>query len=165
MTLLQAHQRLTTLFKSLGAHVVLDSSFSRDLSLLESLREFTDRYRAAQTLPILSSACPGWICYAEKTQAKMIPYISRVRSPQQIMGTLVKDFWANQTKVLPSDLYHVAIMPCFDKKLEASRDDFYSEEHQTRDVDTVLTSAEVIDIIKDRNVKFLELPIGPLDPM
>lgn len=39
----------------------------------------------------------GWICYAEKTHGNFIlPYISTARSPQQVMGSLVKDFFAQQ---------------------------------------------------------------------
>ncbi len=40
-----------------------------------------------ELLPLLTSACPGWICYAEKTHGDFVlPYISAVRSPQQVMG-------------------------------------------------------------------------------
>lgn len=146
--------------------MVIDSSFSRDFSLLESVEEFISRYKLADKknpLPIIASACPGWICYAEKTKPKLLPYISKVKSPQQIMGTLVKDYWASKLEIHPENIYHVSIMPCFDKKLEASRDDFYNETHKTRDVDTVLTSAEVIDIINDKEINFLDLPLAPFE--
>lgn len=43
-------------------------------------------------LPMLASACPGWICYAEKAHSEMLPFISRTKSPQQVMGTLVKEW-------------------------------------------------------------------------
>ena len=43
-------------------------------------------------LPMLASACPGWVCYAEKTHSEMLPFISRTKSPQQVMGTLVKNW-------------------------------------------------------------------------
>ena len=43
----------------------------------------------------------------------------------------------------PDQFYHVTVMPCFDKKLEASRNDFYNEIYQTRDVDCVITSSKV----------------------
>lgn len=155
------------MFKQLGAKLVIDSSFSRDFSLMESVEEFISRYQSSdkKSLPILASSCPGWICYAEKTQGKVLPYISKVKSPQQIMGSLVKDYWASQMNITPDKIYHVSIMPCFDKKLEASRDDFYDENYKTRDVDTVLTSAEVIDMINDKNINFLELPIEDLNSM
>lgn len=41
-------------------------------------------------LPILTSHCPGWVCYAEKTQPQAIPYLSTVKSPQQIVGSVIK---------------------------------------------------------------------------
>lgn len=42
--------------------------------------------------------------------------------------------------VTPDKIYHVTVMPCYDKKLEASRPDFFNQEHQTRDVDCVVTT-------------------------
>ena len=121
---------MTHFFKSLGVHHVFDTSFSRDFSLLESAREFVERYRFYQEkqqqkppmdnnnvksvrikrngasggdgamneakLPMLASACPGWICYAEKTHGFILPYISQTKSPQQIMGSVVKDYLANK---------------------------------------------------------------------
>ena len=83
----------------------------------------------------------GWICYAEKTHGSYIlPYISTTKSPQQIMGSLVKDYFAKLQGRTPDLIYHVAVMPCFDKKLEASRQDFYNDLYRTRDVDCVITS-------------------------
>jgi len=35
-------------------------------------------------------------------------------------------------------------MPCYDKKLEASRKDFYSDAYATRDVDCVITTGELV---------------------
>ena len=40
----------------------------------------------------------------------------------------------------PDDIYHVTIMPCYDKKLEASREDFYNDIYRTRDVDCVIST-------------------------
>ena len=41
----------------------------------------------------------------------------------------------------------MAVMPCFDKKLEASRSDFYLNEAETREVDCVITSGTVITLM------------------
>ena len=41
-------------------------------------------------------------------------------------------------------IYHVTVMPCFDKKLEAARDDFYNEAFSTREVDCVITSGKLL---------------------
>ena len=78
----------------LGFAHVFDTTFARHLALLEHGREFNERKLARgndeNTLPMLASACPGWVCYAEKAHAEMLPFISRTKSPQQVMGTLVK---------------------------------------------------------------------------
>ncbi|KAJ7306103.1 hypothetical protein JRQ81_010469 [Phrynocephalus forsythii] len=90
---------------------------------------------------MLASACPGWICYAEKTHGSfIIPYISTAKSPQQVMGSLVKGHLAQEQGLSPEQIYHVTVMPCYDKKLEASRPDFFIQQHQTREVDCVITS-------------------------
>ena len=83
----------------------------------------------------------GWVCYAEKTHGHYIlPHIATTKSPQQIMGSLVKDHLASQLGVTPDKVFHVTVMPCYDKKLEASREDFYSDLYRTRDVDCVIST-------------------------
>ena len=67
-------------------------------------------------LPILTSECPGWVCYAEKTVGDdAFPFMSRVKSPQQICGKILKSTQMGQ------NVKFVTIMPCYDKKLEAVR--------------------------------------------
>lgn len=84
---------------------------------------------------------PGWICYAEKTHGSFVlPYISTTKSPQQVMGSLVKDYLARLNEKTPERIYHATLMMCYDKKLEASREDFYDDIYHTRDVDLVITS-------------------------
>src|SRR6266478_2048671 len=50
----------------------------------------------------------------------------------------------------PNEIYHVTVMPCYDKKLEASRQDFYSEDYSTRDVDCVITTGELELMMQDK---------------
>nr|XP_045238689.1 cytosolic iron-sulfur assembly component 3 isoform X2 [Macaca fascicularis] len=163
-------RKLTSFFKKIGVHFVFDTAFSRHFSLLESQREFVRRFRGQadcrQALPLLASACPGWICYAEKTHGSFIlPHISTARSPQQVMGSLVKDFFAQQQRLTPDKIYHVTVMPCYDKKLEASRPDFFNQEHQTRDVDCVLTTGEVFRLLEEEDVSLPDLEPAPLDSL
>jgi len=56
---------------------------------------------------------------------------------------LVKQLLAEKIGVSGSRIYHVTVMPCYDKKLEASRDDFYSKVNESRDVDCVITSSKL----------------------
>jgi iron only hydrogenase large subunit-like protein len=161
-------QKLTRFFKDLGVHYVLDTTFARNFSLIEIQKEFVEKYRNNPTptkvVPLLTSACPGWICYAEKTHGQFIlPYISTTKSPQQVMGSLVKQHLGHATGKSPDKVYHVTVMPCFDKKLEASREDFYSDLYRTRDVDCVITSVEVEQMFEEKVVDFPSLPPHKLD--
>jgi iron only hydrogenase large subunit-like protein len=87
--------------RTLGFAHVYDTTFAREIALREHAREFFERKeRVASSsnsvgvLPMLSSACPGWVCYAEKTHSEMLPFIAATKSPQQVMGTLVKEWLA-----------------------------------------------------------------------
>ncbi|KAI4203783.1 MAG: hypothetical protein LQ350_001609 [Teloschistes chrysophthalmus] len=129
--------------------------------------------------PILSSACPGWICYAEKTHPHVLPHLSRLKSPQALTGTLLKTVLSQQLHVSPDRIWHLAVMPCFDKKLEASREeltDVYwrhslsptspEQEQETRppvrDVDCVITARELLMLADTRGISFPSLPQKPL---
>lgn len=89
-----------------------DTTFARHLSLAESVKEFEERKAYAKgkwvdrsgmeqkyipgPLPVLASACPGWVCYAEKAQGDLLPLMSGVRSSQAIAGGLVKQYWGGK---------------------------------------------------------------------
>ncbi|EIW83209.1 iron hydrogenase [Coniophora puteana RWD-64-598 SS2] len=145
--------------EALGFERVYDTTFARHLALREHVQEYFERRDGAGQdgsgsgsgkLPMLASACPGWICYAEKAHAEMLPFIARTKSPQQVMGTLVKAWLAPKWGKRPDEVYHVAVMPCYDKKLEASRQDFYSELYATRDVDCVITTGELELLMREK---------------
>ncbi|KAK3146085.1 hypothetical protein QOZ80_3BG0261440 [Eleusine coracana subsp. coracana] len=168
-------RKLTALFKSMGVKAVYDTSSSRDLSLIEACNEFVSRYQknqssggkeAAANLPMLSSACPGWVCYAEKTLGSYIlPYISSVKSPQQVIGAAIKNHVVQKLGIKPYDVYHVTVMPCYDKKLEAVRDDFIFsvDSKEVTEVDSVLTTGEVLELIQSKSIDFKTLEESSLD--
>jgi len=118
--------------------------------------------------PILTSSCPGWICYAEKTHPYVLPHLSRLKSPQALMGTLLKTTLSRKLGILPDRIWHVAIMPCFDKKLEASREELTDAVWEgtgtrgVRDVDCVITSKELLMLADSRRVDFAKLPRTPV---
>ena len=168
LSTLDAAKRLTGFFKAMGVARVYDTTAARDFSLLEAREEFVERFRASKAandnqnnqnnqnnatpnpLPVLASACPGWVCYAEKQSPAVLPHISHVKSPQQIMGTVVKRRVAAALGLDPGAVFHVAVMPCYDKKLEASREDFREGEGDVApvpDVDCVLTTGEVAELL------------------
>src|SRR5690606_34183112 len=102
---------------------VFDSSLGRNLSLILGAEEFQQRYEnQPQSLPLISSCCPGWICFVEKSQPALIPHLSQVKSPQQTNGYLMKFLYSKWACINnPQVIYHTCVMPCADKKLEASR--------------------------------------------
>ncbi|KAK1218504.1 Cytosolic Fe-S cluster assembly factor nar1 [Marasmius sp. AFHP31] len=175
----QVLRRLRVFCKEvLGFHFVFDTTFARHVALQEHVKEFIERKESHKArarnepshgdstepprLPMLASACPGWICYAEKTHAEMLPFISNTKSPQQVMGTLVKEWMGRKWGRTPADIYHVTVMPCYDKKLEASRSDFYNEVYSTRDVDCVITTGELERLVQETKFNLSEPIPGEL---
>ncbi|GMT18265.1 hypothetical protein PFISCL1PPCAC_9562 [Pristionchus fissidentatus] len=150
----QAAATLTRYFRAKGARLVLDASLVQSLALHECSQEMLERREEREKggvhRPLLVSACPGFVCYAEKSHgALLLPLMSRVKSHQGISGLLVKEYLPRLIAAAPNgvslqstDVYHVAVMPCFDRKLEASR-----PENTTADgakhVDCVLGTAEL----------------------
>ncbi|KAJ1830395.1 Cytosolic Fe-S cluster assembly factor nar1, partial [Coemansia sp. RSA 2703] len=172
MSTLSVAKRMTGLLKDMGVDNVFDSAFTRDLTLVESAREFVQRYSRSegkvgenQSLPVLASWCPGWVCYAEKTHAEVLPWMSTVKSPQQTMGTVVKSYIANKLGITPDRIYHVAVMMCYDKKLEASRDDFYNDIYKTREVDCVVTTGEFDRMMAEKGLSLSDASETALDSL
>eukprot|EP00803_Ostreobium_quekettii_P010666 evm.model.scf_1048.1 EVM.evm.TU.scf_1048.1 scf_1048:215-6709(-) len=117
-------------------------------------------------LPMLASSCPGWVCYAEKTLGDyVLPYISLAKSPQAMMGTLVKRLYCKAKNIPASELYHVTVMPCYDKKLEAARDDFLVPGTSTAEVDSSITSSEVHKLLQEHGMDLASAPDATLDTL
>ena len=173
----KVYKRIQKFCEELGFEHTYDTTFARHLSLLEHLTEFLERKNSNGKLPMIASACPGWICYAEKAHGEMLPFIARTKSPQQVMGTLVKEYLAMtwdrkygcsfpsyivlsliSLDCRPDQIYHVTVMPCYDKKLEASRQDFHNDIYSTRDVDCVITTGELEVMMRERGFD-LSLPV------
>ncbi|GMR41237.1 hypothetical protein PMAYCL1PPCAC_11432, partial [Pristionchus mayeri] len=147
-------KRLTDYFRAKGAQVVLDANVVQSLALRECWEEMKERMeereKGGASRPLVVSACPGFVCYAEKSHgALLLPLMSRIKSYQGVAGLLVKEYLPRLIAVnkegpslSPSDIYHVAVMPCFDRKLEASRPENTTADG-TRHVDCVLGTAEL----------------------
>jgi iron only hydrogenase large subunit-like protein len=154
---------------------VFDTNAMREVALVIGAEEVLDSsIDSATKMPILSSACPGWVCYAEKTHPHVLPHLSKLKSPQALTGTLLKTVISKKLGIAPDQIWHLAIMPCFDKKLEGSRQELTSQSWQSdtelrgsdpvRDVDCVLTAREILMLADSRNVSFPGLPRQPLSP-
>ncbi|TLD34523.1 iron hydrogenase [Venturia nashicola] len=145
----------------------LDTNTFRDAALVLAAEEVAQGLQDNELKkPILTSACPGWICYAEKTHPYILPHLSRLKSPQALAGTLVKSTLAKRFGVPVERIWHLAVMPCFDKKLEASRGELTSDAWSgtsadgspVRDVDCVITAKELIEMARLRGLDFGSMP-------
>ncbi|KZV89609.1 iron hydrogenase [Exidia glandulosa HHB12029] len=161
-TLQDTLDRIGTWARStLRAQAVFDTTFARHISRHETVREFHERKSASTPGPMLAGACPGWVCYAEKTHGAMLPLMSATRSAQAVMGVLVKQWLARKWSKQPSEIYHVTVMPCYDKKLEASRPDFAPDD--VREVDCVLSTGELAQLMRDVPADAPPAELVPLD--
>ncbi|RKF77419.1 Cytosolic Fe-S cluster assembly factor NAR1 [Golovinomyces cichoracearum] len=162
-------------------HWVVDTNVARNICLFlgaeevmislpnrENTQDYEDRQEQLVKKPILTSSCPGWICYAEKTHPYVLPHLSRLKSPQAMTGTLLKTTLCKKFGISPDRIWHVAIMPCFDKKLEASRAELTDiswggdVSKGIRDVDSVLTTKELLMLAETRRIDFAKLPRSPV---
>lgn len=159
-----------------GFTYVVDTNQAREACLVLGAQEVAESVaNKSKPKPILTSACPGWICYAEKTHPHILPHLSALKSPQALSGTLLKSALSRTLGIHPSQIWHLAIMPCFDKKLEASReeltdrwwresDSMEASSSPVRDVDCVITSRELLSLADARGVQLSTLPQKPLSP-
>lgn len=145
---------------------VVDTNSAREACLVVGADEVQGSDSAAPVKPILTSSCPGWICYAEKTHPHVLPHLSRVKSPQALMGTLLKTTLSKKLGINSDRIWHLAVMPCLDKKLEASREELTDSVwagdgkpgRGVRDVDCVITSKEILMLTESRGIDFFGLP-------
>ena len=161
-----AAEKVSAFFRSMGADLVVDTRAAEDVALMEHRAEFLAKKKEEGfRFPLLTSSCPGWVCYAEKTHGSWIlPHVSRVRSAQQIIGAFVKrSSLCGGGLAAPARVRHVALMPCFDKKLEASRADFVDRATGARDVDLVVTTVELEQMMEEKGVDLTSLQGSPLD--
>ncbi|CAI4049476.1 hypothetical protein SKDZ_14G0890 [Saccharomyces kudriavzevii ZP591] len=98
--------------------------------------------------PLLSAVCPGFLIYTEKTKPQLAPMLLNVKSPQQITGSLIKNTFES-LGVASESFYHLSLMPCFDKKLEASRPESLDD-----GIDCVITPREVVTMLQELNLDF-----------
>jgi len=193
-------RRVAEVLRRLGVAYVLESSAAEAIALLEGKAEFVRRYQEANkavdgrtggqaAMPLLTSHCPGWTCYAEKVvDPVVLPHLGALKSPQQVQGRLAKSclldahnrrllhrWWRAQSPLFaaerlcwipaegrgdvaasgppvplkPSEVYHVSVQPCFDRKIESARPHFLLPGSDgAKEVDTVLTAAELLDVVR-----------------
>jgi len=150
-----------TALRRLGFAWVFDTAFTADLTIMEEASELAHRLATGGRLPMMTSCSPGWVKFVEQFYPDFIPNLSTCKSPQQMLGAVVKTFLAERLGVEPSRLYSVAIMPCTAKKFEAGRPEMGREGRQ--DIDAVLTTREAAELIRMFGLDLAALPPDAAD--
>jgi len=152
---------LSACLKQLGFNFVFDTCWAADLTIMEEGTEFLSRLAEGGTLPQITSCCPAWVNYCEKMAPDILPHLSSCKSPQQMFGAVMKQYFAKQLKVRPELLYFVSIMPCNAKKYEAMRPEFKTD--NIADVDRVLTTLDVMTMLEEINIDPRKVKPVPVD--
>ncbi len=150
-----AMDKLVSALKMMGADEVYDTTFGADLTVMEESAEFLERLRSGGPFPMFTSCCPAWIKYLENENPKYLKNVSTCKSPMEMFAAVLKDQYKEKDARDGRKTYHVAIMPCTAKKMEAQRPEFRHDGEP--DVDLVLTTQEVIMMIKESGIRFDEL--------
>jgi NADH-quinone oxidoreductase subunit G/NADP-reducing hydrogenase subunit HndD len=138
--------KMVAALRRIGFKRVFDTSFTADLTIMEEGSELAHRIKTGGVLPMLTSCSPGWIKYVEQFYPDFLPNVSTCKSPQQMMGAIIKNFWAQRESMDPSDVVSVSIMPCTAKKFECGREEMGHE--YVPDVDYVLTTRELGELLR-----------------
>lgn len=158
-----ANGTMTAALRHLGFDRVFDTSFAADLTIMEEASELVHRIQSGGPLPLMTSCSPGWIKFVEEFYPEFIGNLSSCKSPQQMLGAVIKNIYAEKEGIDRSRIYNVAIMPCTAKKFEARRPELGVD--GLPDIDAVLTTREAARLIKEfgLSLEWLE-PEGPDTP-
>ena len=157
-----AEGKMVASLKRLGFDKVFDTNVGADLTILEEGTEFIDRVKNGGVLPMITSCSPGWIKFCEHYYPDLIPNLSTCKSPQQMTGAIIKSYYAEKEGINPENIVSVSVMPCTAKKFEHKRDN--QGKDGMKDVDIVITTRELADMIKRAGLDFVNLPDEEYDP-
>lgn len=153
--------KLVGVLHRLGFDEVYDTSYGADLTVVEESKEFIERFTSGQKMPLFTSCCPAWVKYCEIKYPEFVPNLSTCRSPQQMFGAVVREYYKDPEKNEGKKIVSVSIMPCTAKKEEILRPESFTNGKQ--DVDYVLTTTEVVRMIRKSGIVFDRVEIEAAD--
>ena len=147
--------KIVAVLHRMGFDEVYDTTFSADLTIMEETKEFLERIGRGERLPLLTSCCPAWVKFVHDQYPEFVPNISTCRSPQEMFSAVIKEHYRGYEKNQGKKTVIVSIMPCTAKKMEILRPD--SVNHGERNTDWVITTTELIRMIKNSGIDFASL--------
>jgi NADH-quinone oxidoreductase subunit G/NADP-reducing hydrogenase subunit HndD len=155
--------KLYAALRAIGVDVVFDTNFSADLTIMEEGTELLERIAKGGPFPLITSCSPGWIKFVETFYPDLLGNLSSCKSPQQMLGALIKTYYAERGGIDPASLVSLSVMPCTAKKFEADRPEMNASGR--RDVDYVLTTREIARMFRQAGVVFADIPEKEPDPI
>lgn len=149
--------KIVAVLRRMGFDEVFDTSTGADLTVLEEANELLRRLESEQQYPLFSSCCPAWVQYCEKSYPELLNNVSTCKSPMEMFAAVIKEQYINSSR----KVVHVAVMPCTAKKFEAARDEF--KVGGVPSVDYVITTQELIQMVKESGIVFAELDSEAVD--
>ena len=153
--------KLVNVLHRLGFDEVYDTSYGADLTVIEESEELMKRLEAGENLPLFTSCCPAWVKFCEERYPDLAKNLSTCRSPQQMFGAVVREYYKDPEKSGGKRIVSVSIMPCTAKKEEILRPE--SSTNGKQDIDYVLTTTELIGMIRKAGIRFENLEIEATD--
>ena len=153
--------KLVGVLHRLGFDEVYDTSYGADLTVVEESKEFIEGFTSGEKMPLFTSCCPAWVKYCENKYPEFVPNLSTCRSPQQMFGAVVREYYKDPEKNEGKKIVSVSIMPCTAKKEEILRPESYTNGKQ--DVDYVLTTTEIVRMIRKSGIVFDKVEIEAAD--
>ena len=155
--------KMVAALRRLGFAKVFDTDFAADLTIMEEATELIGRIKDGGVLPMITSCSPGWIKFCETYYPDFIPNLSSCKSPHEMMGAIVKSYYAQKANIDPEEIRVVSVMPCTAKKFEAKREELAGMGYP--DVDAVITTRELAHMIKQSGIDFRALPDEDFDDL
>ena len=147
--------RLVKALKLMGVEEVYDTDFAADMTTISESQEFLERLKAGGPFPMFTSCCPAWVKYLELNDPKYLRNISSCKSPMEMFAAVLRDKYQAKDAADGRRTYHMAIMPCTAKKMEAARAELTRDGQP--DVDLVITTRELVDMIREAGIQLTEL--------
>ncbi|MBQ5322214.1 MAG: (2Fe-2S)-binding protein, partial [Oscillospiraceae bacterium] len=154
--------KMVAALRRLGFEKVYDTDFGADLTIMEEGTELLGRMKNGGVLPMITSCSPGWVNYCETYYADQLDHLSSCKSPHQMQGAIIKSYYAEKHGINPKDIFVVSVMPCTAKKFEKERPEMVNGEG-LKDVDAVITTRELGDMIRRSGIVFTKLPDEEFD--
>ena len=145
-----AEGKMVAALRASGFDYVFDVNNGADFTVIEEANELLGKLEKGEKLPLFTSCCPAWFNYCEKFYPDFVGNMSTTKSPNEMLGSLVKYYFEQKGKKVEI----VSVMPCTAKKREILA-------HGV--IDASITTRELGELIRLKGIDFNALPDEKFD--